>query len=85
MEGHTRKGAGTKMPEATPAPEQIPSNPKLIDLEDMVDIPTGAKLVFVSRKTVENWLSAGRLTRYKVAGGRTLIRRSELVALIKEA
>jgi excisionase family DNA binding protein len=73
------------MPEATPAPAPVVSNQKLIDLEDMVDIPTGAKMVFVSRKTVENWLSAGRLTRYKVAGGRTLIRKSELVGLIKEA
>ena len=73
------------MPEATPIVTPVVSNSKPVDLEDLVDIPTGAKLVFVSRKTVENWLSAGKLTRFKVAGGRTLIRKSELVGLIKEA
>jgi excisionase family DNA binding protein len=69
------------MPEAIP----VVNKPKPVDFDDLVDIPTGAKLVFVSRKTVENWLSAGRLTRFKVAGGRTLIRKSELLGLIKEA
>ena len=55
-----------------------------VDLEDMVDIPTGAKSLFVSPKTIHNWLSAGKLTRFKVAGGRTLISRKELIALIKK-
>jgi excisionase family DNA binding protein len=71
--------------EKMPAPMSVQSKLKLADLEDLIDIPTGAKLVFVSRKTVENWLSAGRLRRYKVAGGRTLVRKSELLGLIQEA
>jgi excisionase family DNA binding protein len=55
-----------------------------IPAEDLLDIPGGAKLVFVSPKTICNWLSNGKLRRYKV-GRRTLVRRSEVLALVKEA
>jgi len=52
--------------------------------EDLIDIEGGAKLIFVSKKTICNWLSLGRLKRYK-AGRRTLVRRSEVLALVREA
>ena len=51
--------------------------------EDLIDIPGGAKLIFVSPKTINNWLSLGKLKRYK-AGRRTLVRKSEVVALVRE-
>ena len=55
-----------------------------IPAEDLTDITGGAKLVFVSPKTICNWLSSGKLRRYKV-GRRTLVRRSEVLALVREA
>jgi len=55
-----------------------------LDVEDLIDIPGGAKLIFVSRKTIANWLSQGVLSRYKVNGGRTLVSKKELLALIKK-
>jgi excisionase family DNA binding protein len=51
--------------------------------EDLIDIVGGAKLIFVSPKTICNWLSAGKLRRYKV-GRRTLLRKSEVIALVRE-
>ena len=54
-----------------------------IDPADLIDIPGAAKLVFVAKKTISNWLSEGTLTRYKLNGGRTLVSRSELLGLIK--
>lgn len=51
---------------------------------DLVDIRSGAALIYVSPKTICNWLSAGKLRRFK-AGRRTLVRRSEVLALVKEA
>ena len=57
-----------------------------LDPDDLIDIPGGAKMVFVSKKTIANWLTAKALTRYKVNGGRTLISKRELLSLItKEA
>jgi hypothetical protein len=53
-------------------------------MDDLIDIPGAAKMVFVSKKTIANWLSASVLTRYKVNGGRTLISKRELVALIRK-
>jgi hypothetical protein len=52
--------------------------------EDLIDIDGGAKLIFVSPKTICNWLSLGRLRRYK-AGRRTLVRKSEVLAMVREA
>jgi hypothetical protein len=57
---------------------------KPLDPEDLIDIPGGAKLVFVSKKTIANWLSQGILTRYKVLGGRTLVSKTELLGLIRK-
>jgi hypothetical protein len=57
---------------------------KPLDPEDLIDIPRGAKMVFVSKKTIANWLSQGVLTRYKVNNGRTLVSRTELLALIRK-
>lgn len=51
--------------------------------KDLIDISTAGALVFVSRKTIANWLSYGKLRRFK-AGGRTLVSRGELLSLIKE-
>jgi hypothetical protein len=55
---------------------------KPVDLNDLIDIPGAAALVFVSRKTIENWLSSKVLTRFKVNGGRTLVSKRELLKLI---
>ena len=57
---------------------------KPLDLEDLIDIPGGAKMVFVTPKTIANWLSQGLLSRYKVNGGRTLVSRRELLGLIRK-
>jgi hypothetical protein len=51
---------------------------------DLIDVEGGARLIFVKRKTIDNWLSLGRLKRYK-AGRRTLVRKSEILALVREA
>ena len=59
------------------------SKTKTVDLADLVDIPGAAAMLFVSKKTVANWLSAGTLTRFKLNGGRTLVSKSELLGLIK--
>ena len=56
---------------------------KKIPPDDLVDISGGAKLIFVSPKTICNWLSLGKLKRYK-AGRRTLVRKSEVIALVRE-
>jgi hypothetical protein len=55
-----------------------------LDHADLIDIPGGAKLIFVSRKTIANWLSQGVISRYKVNGGRTLVSKKELFGLIKK-
>ena len=54
-----------------------------IPQEDLIDIEGGAKLIFVKPKTIYNWLSLGKLKRYK-AGRRTLVRKSEILALVRE-
>jgi hypothetical protein len=54
-----------------------------VSQEDLIDIAGGAKLIFVSPKTISNWLSLGRLKRYK-AGRRTLVRKSEILGLVRE-
>jgi excisionase family DNA binding protein len=46
-------------------------------------VPAGAQMVFVSTYTLRRWLTDGRLRRYKI-GGRTLIKVTELLGLIKE-
>jgi hypothetical protein len=58
---------------------------KKVNLKDLVDIPTAAGLVFVQRHTLENWLSQGILTRFKVRNGKTLISKTELLGLIRKA
>jgi len=58
---------------------------KPVDIDDLIDVPGGAKTIFVSPKTIMNWLSEGVLTRFKVHGGRTLVSKKELLALIKKA
>jgi len=57
--------------------------PAKVPAEDLIDIPGGAKLIFVSGKTIRNWLSLGKLKKYK-AGRRTLVRKSEVLALVRE-
>lgn len=51
--------------------------------DDLIDVAGAAKLVFVTKKTVANWMSTKILTRYKVNNGRTLVSKSELLGLIK--
>lgn len=58
--------------------------PPVSDAGDFIDVSGAAEMVFVKRPTIRNWLTRGKLTRYKI-GGRTLVRRSELLALVKEA
>jgi hypothetical protein len=55
-----------------------------LDANDLIDVPGGARMVFVSPKTVANWLSNGVLDRFKVNGGRTLISKSQLLGLIRK-
>lgn len=57
---------------------------KHLDVEDLTDVPGGAKLVFVSTKTIQNWLSQGVLTRFKVRNGRTLVSKKELISMIQK-
>jgi len=66
--------------------EDMPSKNQLnrVDVGDLIDVPGGAKLIFVSSKTVQNWLSRGFLSRFKVRNGRTLVSKKELVAMIQK-
>ena len=48
-----------------------------------ISIKEGAALVRLSHWTLRAWLTQKRLTRYKI-GGRTLIRRDELLGLVHE-
>ena len=48
----------------------------------LVSIKTGAKHAAVSTRTIENFLRDGRLTRYRLTGGRAVrIDLDELLAL----
>jgi hypothetical protein len=58
---------------------------KKVNLKDLIDIQGGARMIFVTPHTLENWISAGVLTRYKVRSGRTLVSKSELLALVRKA
>ncbi len=58
--------------------------PVVSDAADLIDIGGAAEMLFVKRPTIRNWITRGKLKRYKV-GGRTLVRRSELLALVREA
>jgi excisionase family DNA binding protein len=58
--------------------------PLVSDAGDLIDVPGAAEMLFVKRPTIRNWITRGKLKRYKV-GGRTLLRRSELLALVREA
>jgi hypothetical protein len=53
-----------------------------IDLEDLLPIPDGAKLVHLAESTVRGHLSAKRLTRFYV-GRRVLVSRSELARFVQ--
>lgn len=57
---------------------------RAIERERLVDLKAASQLVFLRPKTLSNWLSSGKLKRYKV-GGRTLISLSELLALVKQS
>jgi excisionase family DNA binding protein len=51
---------------------------------EVTDIETAGKMICVSGKTIRNWLSRGKLRRYK-AGRRTLVKISEVMGLVREA
>ena len=51
-------------------------------MDDFMDVREAARTAGVSPWTVRRWLTTGRLTRFK-AGSRTVIRRSEMAALIE--
>ena len=51
---------------------------------DLIDVRGAAQMISVSPKTIMNWLAQGRLTRLK-AGGRTLVRKSEVLSQVKVA
>ncbi len=57
--------------------------PAAISQEDLIDIDGAAKLIWVKRKTIENWLSLGKLKRFK-AGRRTLLSRTQVLAQVRE-
>jgi hypothetical protein len=54
------------------------------DLPEFSGLPKGAALIDVSVVTLRRWLTQKRLKRYK-AGGHTLVKTAELLALVKEA
>ncbi|HKN77110.1 MAG TPA: hypothetical protein VJW94_18175 [Candidatus Acidoferrum sp.] len=60
------------------------ANKAQVDADDLIDIPGGAKMVFVTPKTIANWLSKGVLTRFKVNGGRVLISKRQLLGLVQK-
>ena len=51
---------------------------------EVTDVETAGKMICVSGKTIRNWLSRGKLKRYK-AGRRTLVKISEVMGLVREA
>jgi excisionase family DNA binding protein len=51
--------------------------------DDLIDIETAAKLLFVSTKTIANWISEGRLRRFK-AGARTLVSKADVMGQVRE-
>jgi hypothetical protein len=53
-----------------------------INLEDLLPIPDGAKLVHLAESTVRGHLSAKRLTRFYV-GRRVLVSRAELAQFVR--
>jgi hypothetical protein len=53
-----------------------------IDLEDLLPIPDGAKLVHLAESTVRGHLSTKRLTRFYV-GRRVLVSRAELSRFVQ--
>lgn len=54
-----------------------PKSAGLMSIEDAAQFLGG-----LSQSTIRNWLSKGRLTRVKI-GSRTMVRESELLALIQ--
>ena len=53
-----------------------------INLDDLLPIPEGAKLVHLAESTVRGHLSAKRLTRFYV-GRRVLVSRAELAKFVQ--
>lgn len=51
-------------------------------MDNLVTTKEAAELLRVSHFTISAWLSQGKLRRYK-AGGRTLIAKADLEALLK--
>ncbi len=58
--------------------------PAAHDADDFIDVRGAGKMLYVKDPTIRSWLTRGKLKRYK-AGGRTLLRRSEVLALVREA
>jgi excisionase family DNA binding protein len=58
--------------------------PVVHDADDLIDIRGASRMLFVKDPTIRSWLTRGKLRRFK-AGGRTLVRKSDLLLLIKEA
>lgn len=53
-------------------------------VEKVYSIPQAAEITTLSKWTLWKYLTEGRITRTKI-GGRTVIRESELLKLIKDA
>jgi excisionase family DNA binding protein len=54
------------------------------DPDAMVNVREAAALVRLSEVSIRRYLTQKKLRRYKI-GGRTLVRKSEVLGLIKEA
>ena len=70
--------------------ESVRSNMELatkLDSERFVSVSAAAELLSVSEVTIRRFLTQKRLRRFKVGGpnGRTLVRVSDLMKLVKEA
>ena len=59
-----------------------PHQTEPIDLEDLLPVPDGAKLIHSAVSTLRGHLSAGRLTRYYV-GRRVLVSRRQLAEFVR--
>ncbi len=66
------------------SPVQLKVKPQARELEEreFIDIPGAATWAYCSKQHVRRLLTEGKLTRYKF-GARTLIKFSELHALVK--
>lgn len=60
-------------------PESPRTSPPADDPRDFLTLPQACAYAQVSRRTLYNWMAAGKLTRYETPSGAARVRKSELV------